>query len=84
VTEKDVLSVCGETPQNNGHRRNTPAPAGGEGVVKVTKSDALNNCTRLHWKSFFFDLFGQRKRLEGKAGGRETKREEVPALKTNN
>ena len=33
-------------------------------------------------KSFFFDLFGQRKRLEGKAGGKETKSEKLPA--TNN
>ena len=46
---------------------------------EITKSDALNKCTRLDWKSFFFDLFGQRKRLEGKAGGKETKSENLPA-----
>ena len=37
--------------------------------LKVRRSYALTNCARLYWKSFFFDLFGQRKRLEGKAGG---------------
>jgi len=36
--------------------------------LKVIRSDALTNCARLNWKSFFFDLFGQRKRLKGKAG----------------
>jgi len=46
----------------------------------ITKRDALNNCTRLKWKSFFFDLFGQRKRLERKAGGKKPKRDELPAL----
>ena len=44
--------------------------------LKVTKSVALTNCARLNWKSFFFDLFGQRKRLEGKAGLWGTKSEE--------
>ena len=47
---------------------------------QVPKRDALTNCTRLNWKSFFFVLFGQRKRLEGKAGGKETKSEKLPAL----